>query len=473
MKRRKPRSPAKPVSTGPWFSPWLVLALLAVALGVRLYYFLLTRDQPVWWDEAEYLVKARSIALGTPDTGYFIGRPILLSVFMSGLYAIGLGETAIRVAFVAFSLATVWLTYSVGRRLCGELVGLIAALLFSTCYIALFYTTRIMTEIPQLALCLLAVDLLLARRPWRTALAIPVLVLGTLARFPSAILLPILLVHIAVTEGRAALRNRPLLLSFALAALVGLPYLLWARATYGDPLAAWHASQFHIPKLTFWDRLEGVGFYLAWLRSFGWLLLPFLAVGLVVTLRRALLVTVWALTPLLYFGLFLRPLEDRFIILALPPCFIAAAAGLVWVAGRVTTGGRQTALVVAVALVGAWPLASYSDQLIRVKLDTYSGLKDAGAWIRQNSTPETKVMTPSSPQLTYYSERATVTIPKDPKEFTRRLEAGETRYVVLSQYEGNPKWMQKTSPSSLGLQGVVGFPADKPQAIVFTYGARR
>ncbi len=187
MKRRKPRPAARaapPRPAGPWFRPQLVVGLLLVALAVRLYYFLLTKDQPVWWDEAEYLVKAKSIGLGLPDTGYFTGRPILLSVVMSALYAVGLGETAIRIVLVGASLATVWLTYRIGRRLAGDLAGVVAAFLFSFHYIAIFYTTRIMTEIPQLALCLAAADLLLAGTKVRTALAIPVLVLGTLARFP-------------------------------------------------------------------------------------------------------------------------------------------------------------------------------------------------------------------------------------------------------------------------------------------------
>jgi len=56
-----------------------------VALVVRVYVLTLTAGQPVWWDEAEYLIEARSLALGTPDTGFYSGRPLGLSVAMAGL----------------------------------------------------------------------------------------------------------------------------------------------------------------------------------------------------------------------------------------------------------------------------------------------------------------------------------------------------------------------------------------------------
>src|SRR4051812_48400906 len=96
----------------------LGLGLLVVFL-IRVYYLALTNNQPVWWDESEYLIKAKAIALGTPDTGWFTGRPLLPSLIMAGAYAVGLGETAIRIALVLLSTATVYLTYRLGARLAG------------------------------------------------------------------------------------------------------------------------------------------------------------------------------------------------------------------------------------------------------------------------------------------------------------------------------------------------------------------
>jgi len=37
-----------------------LVGLLIIAFAVRLYYFSITKDQAVWWDEAEYLLKAKN-----------------------------------------------------------------------------------------------------------------------------------------------------------------------------------------------------------------------------------------------------------------------------------------------------------------------------------------------------------------------------------------------------------------------------
>ena len=149
----------------------------------------LTADQPVWWDEAEYLIKARSLALGTPGTGFTPGRPLGLSIAMAGLYAVGAGEWGLRVFMAGIALAAVWLLYRVGRRLFGTRAGFVAALLFSAFYLPVFYGARFLTEMPQVALCTLAADLVTAGTPVRTLLAAPVLVAAILTRFPAGLML--------------------------------------------------------------------------------------------------------------------------------------------------------------------------------------------------------------------------------------------------------------------------------------------
>ena len=134
----------------------ILIALLVFAFLVRLYYFILTKSQPVWWDEAEYLLKAKSIALGTPDTGFWEGRPILFPIMLSAFYFIGLGEISIRFFLIIISFFSVYLVYLVGKQLFSEKIGLISAFLYSLVYINLFYTVRVMVDIPHVFLGLLA-----------------------------------------------------------------------------------------------------------------------------------------------------------------------------------------------------------------------------------------------------------------------------------------------------------------------------
>src|SRR2546423_3270696 len=81
----------------------IFLALIVCALALRIYYFFLTKDQPLWWDEAEYMLKAKALAFGTPETGWYKSRPVLLPFLAAGLFKLGIGESAIRLLWVALS----------------------------------------------------------------------------------------------------------------------------------------------------------------------------------------------------------------------------------------------------------------------------------------------------------------------------------------------------------------------------------
>src|SRR3989339_561413 len=74
----------------------ILLSILVFAFAIRMYYFFMTTSQPLWWDEAEYMLKAKNIAFGTPDTGWWYGRPILFPVISALFLKIGLGEIGLR-----------------------------------------------------------------------------------------------------------------------------------------------------------------------------------------------------------------------------------------------------------------------------------------------------------------------------------------------------------------------------------------
>lgn len=460
--------------------------LLLVSFGVRLYYLQVTRGQPVWWDEAEYLVKAKSIALGTPDTGFFVGRPMLLPLMLSAVYALGLGETAIRIILVSVSVLADYLLYRIGERLFGTLVGFVAAILFSLFYIPLFYTARILTEIPHLALVLLGMHLFVGRRRAWTCLSVPVLVLAAMVRFPAALLLPVLGIHLTVVGLGRSLRRREYWISAALGGLVALPYFVWARAAYGDALHALRAWSHNMPEMTFPARLEGVASYLAWAHSsLGWVLSCFFLVGLLLflgwvvrpqklvryedsTLSGQFLVVLWLLAPLLYFGMIVRPVLDRYLILSLPPLFLIIGYGAVRVSDVLqrTHPLGKVATVAALVLAGGASQLQQSDQIIRAKLRSYEALRDAGLWIRGRTEPQDTVLSKSVAQLTYYSERANYEIPDGRGEFEAVLALRAPTHVVISRYEEHPRWLFSSPVSSFGLREVVRFPPRAPEVIV-------
>jgi 4-amino-4-deoxy-L-arabinose transferase-like glycosyltransferase len=486
VKRRARRAEGRPAAPGPLDLRLAVLAVLLAALAVRIYYFVLTRGQPVWWDEAEYLLAARAAVEGTPMTGFFSGRPMLLSWVLSASFAVGAGELGARVFYVAISFAGVVLVYSVGRRLHGALAGLVAALLFSTIYIHVFYTNRVLTEVPHVTACLLGVDLLLSGRPRRVAWSVPLLVIGALTRFPAALLFFVVALWAALHGRARLLRSRPFLLSLVLGALTAAPYLVWATVTRGDPLFAYKASSFHMPDLGLADGIEGLRFYLRLAYgTLGPVLSAVLAVGVLRALRfvvwprrvlvdgdpalsAGLLLVVWIATPVLYFSFFLRPLDDRFTILSVPPALIAIGEATAWLAGLVTRRHRvlAPALALAAGAAGALHLVRHTDRLIRNKLPSYGEVRAAGLWLRERAGPGAVVMTRSEPQITYYAGRRTTPLPDDPLRFLARLRAGDVEYVVLVAHEGVPAWLQPPASRGLGLRGLAAFPRGRPLVAV-------
>ena len=124
---------------------WL---LLPFACGLRLWWF--TANQAIWPDEAAYMLIAKTFA-GLSDYEAPAVRPVLLPLLWSGLYRLGFGESATRVTAMLLSVASVWLLYALGRELYGKSVAAIAALLLCVSPPHLFFSQRLLTDLPALA----------------------------------------------------------------------------------------------------------------------------------------------------------------------------------------------------------------------------------------------------------------------------------------------------------------------------------
>lgn len=72
-------------------------------------------------------------------------RPPLYPLFLAAALSIG-GETAVALLQIAFGVATVWLTYLLGRRWISTYAGLLAAALVTVDPLLLRYTPQLMTE---------------------------------------------------------------------------------------------------------------------------------------------------------------------------------------------------------------------------------------------------------------------------------------------------------------------------------------
>src|SRR3989344_4798679 len=124
----------------------IFLGILLLAIIVRLYFFIDTLNQPVWYDEADYLSTAKHWATGV---NYAINpqRPVLLPFLESIFFNLGGGESLIRFFLVLLpSIGIVILTYVLGKKLYNKNVALIASFIMGVFWTLLFNTVRIHVE---------------------------------------------------------------------------------------------------------------------------------------------------------------------------------------------------------------------------------------------------------------------------------------------------------------------------------------
>lgn len=484
------------------------ILVLLFALSVR-FYFLFSRRvlrQPVWPDEAAYLVKARSLVFGSPSTGFAEDHALGLPLALAALYRLHIGDTGIRVAMACSGVAAAYFLYRIGERFWSEHAGFVAAILFSAYYIPLFYSLRVMTDMPHVALSVAALSLLLSQRPWAIRLVGPMLVAAIYVR-PSALIVAVLIgAYVLVSEGRAAFRRRDYAWSAALGLLVAAPLLLRDFAKHADPLASLKTADYELPALRGDERWQGVVAQLQSIGDLGKLCMSLLVAGLLLScwaLRpgaarqeraRSLLLLAWLVAPLACFGAFARPVDPRFVMLALPPVFLligsAANGGMALVSRLHAAAGP---VLGALLLLGVVPhLLRGSDTAVSGRVTSHAPVRATAEWIRKHNRNEAPIWGTGQAQITLYSGRRVELLPSTREQLDAQLAAAPPSLVVLSGFDKLPGyfvdaapapedlrakrdsaaalrflWRSKAHHQALGLKLDAAFPPDDPRVLVF------
>jgi len=448
----------------------ILVGILILALIIRLYFFTLTNGQALWWDEAEYLLKAKSIAFGTPETGWAGAiRPILFPAIASVFFKLGLGESFLRFILIFISLAGIFLLFLIGKELFNERVGLFAAFIMSVFYIDLFYTSRLLVDVPQVFFVLLAAFLFVKyqfgggsrKLIW---FILPILFIGTLVRFTVGIFILVILLFLIITKGIKILKEKDWYISTVLGVVAFIPYMLYSMIKFGTPLKAittvlTTAKATRAPGVSAFDIfMEYINYFPNYMHLFFFILFligfAFALFSLALRIDRLtkdkegqkyLFLLLWMAIPVIYFGFFVNHFEDRYIFKIFPVVFLLAGMGLDRAYLIMRKHGKNIALLVIlfVLIFGGYKMFSHADDLIKSRVSSYDTLKDAGLWIKENSDPGDIVLNMGRPQNTYYSERTTIRIPDTEEDFVKYVTENRPRYVVLSVWERHPGWLNE------------------------------
>lgn len=453
-----------------WFKDPYNLSLAAIiilALVIRIYYFIITKNQPLWWDEAEYMLKAKNIAFGTPDPSWWFGRPILFP-FLSGiLFKLGLGEIGIRFFWVIMSTACIYLVYYIGKNTFSKRIGLIAASIMCFSYIDLFYSCRLLVDLPEIFFVLLAYALFinsefLGKSKKYIWLVLPVLLVGTLIRFTVGLAIIIILIYLLVVYDINIFKKKEWYISLLISFILFIPYGVYSWIKYHNPLYVIITVLIgsNVDRSATQTPMSVLLTYLKYLPSYTyWILFIFFLVGVILLLSRLILtfdkirelkslkvdlfMILAFIIPLVYFGLFVNHFEDRYLAMALSIMFLLIARGLDTMynfAKKYSNKIIAILLIFAILFLGLYKMYGQGNYIIKDKITSYDDLRKAGLWIKENSNPTDVVISMGMPEVGFYSERA---VYKHEDNYTAELETFKkmnASYTLITSWEPSPPW---------------------------------
>lgn len=411
-------------------SNFAITALVALVLVYRIYWFFKVGNQPLWFDEAEYLITAKSwLGIGYWATNPI--RPILFTMIAYFFFLAGFGESALRIFTILVSTACIPLIYLIAKRFFDEKVALFSAAILALFWSFTFYTYRLLVDIPVAFLWLMTIWLFFRAyfgdKNWKHfALAGMFLGLSFLMKFSTVALIAIMLIYIVTTEKFRIFVNGRIWAFFIASLIAVIPYFIWQKIKFGSFLAFYTAAA---PSggatRSFMQSLFDQTLF-----SFGllkWMLLVLVLIGAIYFILKYLFlfdktfvknsstnkiyfVLLWIVASLIFFGWlnYGDYMDERYYFVFYPALFILAAGGLGLIYSSIRKYSKYIAIfavIVLIAIAGYQNLSQAGDT-INIKKDSYVQLKEAGLWIKQSTIAGDKIVAnQETPELQYYSER--------------------------------------------------------------------
>ena len=443
-----------------WFKKnWILIGILTFTIAIRIYYFVLTQGQTLWWDSAEYMNMARNFAFGVNYT-FSAVRPILFSLINAFFLRIADNESLPRLFMLLLSIASVFGVYLFGKELYNKKIGLLASFLTSIFYLNLFFTYRLLQDMPSLTFFVFSGFLFYKYFKTRSKkalyLAICVIAIGTLLKLSTGFILPAVLIYALIIGGFKFFKRKEVLTSILIFILILSPYMVWGYLEFGGFVFTQAVS-------TVASKDPFIGFslmknYLVLFPTyFSWVLLAAFIFGIFLMyktflyfdrlikgdekLKRNLFLLLILVIPFVLISFFIGHNENRYLMTVFPTIFLISSSSIIFVYNLIK---KKTKLLAIIFLIGLLVFVTVfqlqaADSLIKNKEGTYLEVKEAGLWLKQNSDVSDVIATKSRPQIKYYSGRDVIGLAETKEEFEATL-TPNTKFFMLSLFENHPGW---------------------------------
>jgi hypothetical protein len=468
----------------------IFIGVLVLAFALRIWIFVITKNQAMWFDEAEYMSTAKYWAgISHMTDVWYYRRGFFWPLFCSFFFKIGLGEMTIRFVTVLFSTGIVAVSYFLIRDMFNKKYALFASIGLAFSWVILFFTGRPSTEIPASFFLLLSLFFFwkgygLKQGNKFIYLFAFFLAISVLTRMQNLMFIPMFFVFIFIKEKFAFLKNKQLWIALLVFILVLIPLFIVYNQHFGNPLADIMSYDLGIIKtgnetVTSKGNLANLPMYLIDLPYN--LTVPILILFLIGALyffmdiflgfdkifkneniQKKIFIFLWILLPLLILGYVDSYAQQRYTIMQHPFFFMIAAIPFFEVGKLIEKHSKINKKIITILILMGFiaaliPNLVWANQLTENKKTSYQELKWAGEWIKENSNLNDIVITSSFPQISYYSERRTTTFEDcynnpeahnasltcSKEEFYEFVEKEKPKFMILSVFEEHPEWVPK------------------------------
>jgi 4-amino-4-deoxy-L-arabinose transferase-like glycosyltransferase len=207
----------------------LPLALILCAFALFSGSIALTNDE-VWWDSAVYLGMGKYVWSYGESGLMEPSRPLILPFILGFFWKIGVNELiAAKVIAVLFSVGTIIVTYSLGKKLHDGNTGILAALFMALSHTFLLFSSLPLTEIPSTFFLLTGILLFFDKKYFPSGM---LLGLAFVSRFFQAFFIAFFLIALFFL-----IKSRKHVFSMLKGlSVVVVPYFMLAWILFGNPL---------------------------------------------------------------------------------------------------------------------------------------------------------------------------------------------------------------------------------------------
>ena len=448
----------------------ILLGILVFSLVIRIKYISL---HTIWMDEGRYALISLGLLQhplhygGLKLYGNEITRypPLLPYLLFLSQKILGKGDFAVHIVNPIIGMLSVLAVYFIAKEMFSKEVGLIAAFLTATAPYDIFFSERVLLDLPHMfffSLTILSFYLWWEKgKSWAKYAFSFFFVLGLLTKQPEMLAGIVVSAYILIFYKLEWLKEKKRLKEICLVVLAFLIFIApWSIRNFkvcGSPFCS---VNFAFKWFSGTEKHGGVDvvknpFYYLEMLPWIWNQWVFIAaiLGMIYMFSRKDkrkefgLLFIWIAVVLLVFSN--TPVKvPRYVIATVPPAIVFASY-FVWEASNQVVEKRETSLILAAIITLFLGYSSLTQGIAMVKMHSHDFelMILAGKYFAKMPS-NVAIMSSSPPIISYYgNDKFVVHFPNKESEFEEYLKKYNISYVVIDHYERTePSWVWSYVP---------------------------